>query len=72
VPSVWFFCGTTSDYHTPGDTIDKVDYKKMEKVTRLVYLTAMEVGNMKELLKLDANPQVTTRGKHNIAVMPRR
>ena len=68
IPSVWFFCGTTPDYHQPTDTIDRVDFKKMERVTRLVYLTAYEGGNKNELLKLDANPEVTTRGKHNLSV----
>jgi hypothetical protein len=67
---VWFFCGTTPDYHTPLDILDRVDFKKMEKCTRLVYLTAYEIGNMKEMLKLDAYPLVTTRGKHNFLVMP--
>jgi len=68
IPSVWFFCGTTPDYHQPTDTVDRVDFIKMERVTRLAYLTAYESGNKEELLKLDANPEVTTRGKHNLSV----
>ncbi len=68
IPSVWFFCGFTPDYHTPRDVLELVDYKKMLKVTKLVYLTAYEIGNMKDLLKLDVNPDVTSRGKHNITV----
>lgn len=66
VPAVWFFCGTTEDYHQETDTVDKVDFKKMEKVARLVYLTAMEIGNMPEMLKLDAHPEITARGEHNL------
>ncbi|MFC1564242.1 M28 family peptidase [candidate division KSB1 bacterium] len=68
IPSVWFFCGFTPDYHTPRDILEFVDYNKMLKVTKLVYLTAFEIGNMKDLLKLDVNPDVTKRGKHNINV----
>lgn len=68
IPSVWFFCGFTPDYHTPRDVLEFVDYKKMFKATQLVYLTAYEIGNKKELLKLDVNPDVTSRGKHNLLV----
>jgi hypothetical protein len=68
VPAVWFFCGTTEDYHQETDTVDKVDFEKMEKVTRLVYLTAMELGNTGEMLKLDTHPEITSRGEHNLKV----
>ena len=68
IPSVWFFCGFTPDYHTPRDVLEFVDYKKMLKATKLVYLTAYEIGNKKELLKLDVNPDVTSRGEHNLSV----
>jgi hypothetical protein len=50
------------------DTIERVDFGKMEKVTRLTYLVTLEIGNKPELLKLDANPEVKTRGKHNTSV----
>lgn len=66
IPSVWFFCGFTPDYHTPKDALEFIDYSKFYKVTKLVYLTAFEIGNMKELLKLDVNPAVTSRGKQNL------
>jgi hypothetical protein len=66
IPSVWFFCGFTPDYHSPNDVLEFIDYNKFYKVTKLVYLTAFEIGNMKEMLKLDINPAVTSRGKHNL------
>lgn len=68
IPAVWFFCGTTEDYHQETDTIDRVDFKKMEKVTRLVYLTSLEIGNKSEMLKLDINPKITSRGKRNLKI----
>ena len=68
IPSVWFFCGFTPDYHTPRDDLEFVDYKKMLKAAKLVYLTAYEIGGLKELLKLDVNPDVTSRGEHNLTV----
>ena len=68
IPGVWFFCGTTEDYHQETDTEDRVDYKKMERITRLVYLTALEIGNKPEILKLDLHPEIKTRGEHNMAI----
>ncbi len=68
IPGVWFFCGTTPDYHQPTDTEDRADYAKMERVTRLVYHAALEVGNKPALLKLDADPRITTRGPHNMRI----
>jgi Zn-dependent M28 family amino/carboxypeptidase len=68
IPGVWFFCGTTDDYHQANDVEERIDYTKMEKVTRLVYLTVMEIGNRPALLKLDLDPRVTTRGPHNLKV----
>ncbi len=69
IPGVWVFCGTTPDYHTEGDVEEKVDYGKMEKVVRLTYLVAMDVGNKPGLLKLDLHPEVKTRGAHNMKVV---
>jgi hypothetical protein len=66
IPSVWFFSGFTPDYHTSRDLPEFVDYTKFLKATKLVYLTAFDIGNMKQLLKLDVNPAVTTRGIHNV------
>jgi hypothetical protein len=45
VPSIWLFSGFTPDYHTPADTVDKLNVAKMEKTARMVYLTAVEVAN---------------------------
>jgi Zn-dependent M28 family amino/carboxypeptidase len=68
IPGVWFFCGTTEDYHQPTDTEDRADYGKLEKVTRLVYYTAMDIGNRPAMLKLDVDPRITTRGAHNMKI----
>ena len=68
IPAVWFFCGTTEDYHTEGDTEAKVDYAKMEKVAKLAYLTAMDIAGKPALLKLDLRPEVKARGPENMKV----
>jgi hypothetical protein len=68
IPGVWFFCGTTEDYHMEGDAEAKADYTKMENVSKLVYLVAMDVGNKAGLLRLDLRPDVKTRGEQNMRV----
>jgi len=66
IPSVWFFSGFTPDYHTPRDVKESIVYAKFLKITKLVYLTAFDIGNMKDILSLDVNPMVTSRGEHNL------
>jgi hypothetical protein len=68
IPAVWFFCGTTEDYHTENDAEAKVDYAKMEAVTRLVYRVAVDIADKPALLKLDLRPDVKARGAQNMAV----
>jgi hypothetical protein len=53
IPIIFFFDGVHEDYHRPGDTADKIDYEKMEKVTRTIYMTAWEIANRPARLKVD-------------------
>ncbi|MCJ7563164.1 MAG: M28 family peptidase [Candidatus Aminicenantes bacterium] len=69
IPGVWFFSGTTEDYHRETDVEGKCDYGKMVKVTKLAYAVAMNLGNKPGLCKLDINPEITTRGKHNMKIV---
>ncbi|NTV80846.1 MAG: M28 family peptidase [Candidatus Aminicenantes bacterium] len=68
IPGVWFFCGTTDDYHQEGDVAAKADYAKMEKVCELVFLVARDIGNKPDLLELDLHSEVKTRGPENMKV----
>jgi Zn-dependent M28 family amino/carboxypeptidase len=45
IPIVFFFDGEHADYHRPSDSADKIDYQKMEKITRTIYMTMWEVAN---------------------------
>lgn len=45
ISSIFFFTGTHSDYHTVRDNPDKVDHKKAEKTTKLVFRTAWRIVN---------------------------
>jgi hypothetical protein len=62
IPIIFYFNGVHEDYHRPSDSIDKIDYQKMEKVTRTVYLTALEIANRTSRPKVDNPlPSVYTR-----------
>ncbi len=53
IPIIFFFDGVHEDYHQAGDTADKIDYQKMEKVTRTVYMTTWEIANRAARVKVD-------------------
>jgi hypothetical protein len=68
IPGVWFFCGTTEDYHQEGDVAAKADYAKMEKVCELIFLVAKDIGDKPALLVLDRHPEIKARGPENMKV----
>jgi len=45
IPSMFLFTGFHPDYHRPTDTPDKINYEKMERVLRLLYLSAWELSD---------------------------
>lgn len=53
IPIIFFFDGEHEDYHRPGDTADKIDYQKMEKITRTIYMTLWEIANRPARLRVD-------------------
>ncbi len=65
IPIVFWFDGVHEDYHQAGDEVEKIDYVRMEKIARTIYLTLWEIGDLpvrpavdKELPKeLTARPQ---------------
>lgn len=54
IPVIFYFNGVHADYHQETDEIQKIDFNKMEKITRLVFFTAWHVANRNERLKIDA------------------
>ncbi|MEI6050448.1 MAG: M28 family peptidase [Bacteroidota bacterium] len=55
IPVLCFTSGIHSDYHTPRDVVEKIDFKKMELITRTVYQIGLTVANRKTRLVVD-NP----------------
>lgn len=53
IPIIFYFNGTHADYHKPTDTIEKINFDKMQKVGRLVYYTAWEVANQSDRITAD-------------------
>ena len=53
IPIIFFFDGVHEDYHRAGDSPDKIDYQKMERVTRTIYMTTWEIANRQARLKVD-------------------
>lgn len=46
IPIIFYFDGTHVDYHRPTDTVDKIDFGKMTRVTRLVFETGWRIANL--------------------------
>ena len=46
IPIIFYFDGTSVDYHKPTDTVDKIDFTKMTKVARLVFETGWRIANL--------------------------
>jgi hypothetical protein len=55
IPVLFFTTGLHTDYHTPGDVVGKIDFQKMEMVTRTMYEIGLTVANRKTRLVVD-NP----------------
>ena len=53
VPVIFYFNGTHEDYHKHTDTVDKIDFMKLSKITKLIYYTAWELSNREDRIKLD-------------------
>jgi hypothetical protein len=53
VPVIFFFSGLHPDYHKATDTVDKINFELMEKRAKLVFYTAWEMANRKEMLVRD-------------------
>ena len=48
VPSLFFFSGLHDDYHTPSDDVDKINFDKAERITKLAYLSSWILANQED------------------------
>jgi hypothetical protein len=53
IPIIFYFDGMHADYHQPSDSPDKIDYDKMQRVARTVYMTAAALANAPQRPEVD-------------------
>ena len=69
IPIIFFFTGTHPDYHQPSDTVDKIMFDKLVRITRLAYETGRRVANLDHApVRDNKGPRVgrTVKGKIDI------
>ena len=57
IPSAFFFSGLHPHYHTPDDTVDKIDFPMMVKREKLVFHVTWEIANRDKRLSVDSNKE---------------
>jgi hypothetical protein len=55
IPVFFFTTGEHSDYHTPGDVLDKISFSNMELITKAMFRIGYDVANRKARITVD-NP----------------
>jgi hypothetical protein len=55
IPVIFYFTGLHEDYHRPTDDVDKLDFKKMARIGRLIFSTAWRVANLDHRVKVDGH-----------------
>jgi hypothetical protein len=55
IPVLFFTTGLHSDYHSTNDVISKINFKKMELITKCIFEIGLEIANRKTRVVVD-NP----------------
>ncbi|MCI0485448.1 MAG: M28 family peptidase [Blastocatellia bacterium] len=58
IPIIFYFTGVHEDYHRPTDDVEKIDFEKIERITRMVFATGWRVANLDHRLVVDKKPAV--------------
>lgn len=63
IPIVFWFDGVHEDYHQPSDEVGKIDFAKMERVARTIFLTLLEVADLDQRPAIDKKlpPELTIK-----------
>jgi hypothetical protein len=61
IPIIFYFDGVHEDYHRPGDEVHKIDFEKMQRVSRTILVTMWEVADLKTRPRVDKQlpPELT-------------
>jgi len=55
IPIVFFYDDMKKDYHKPTDTVEKINFSKLLKMTDLVYNLALKISNLDHKLQVPNN-----------------
>lgn len=55
IPVIFYFNGVHEDYHKHTDTVEKIDFNKIEKISRLVFHTAWDLANREKRIEVDVD-----------------
>lgn len=61
IPVIFYFNGVHEDYHQTTDTVDKINFAKVEKISKLVFFTAWELANRDERIVVDKAKNIKGR-----------
>ena len=53
IPAIFYFSGTHEDYHRPSDTVDKINFEKMEVIGKLIFHTSWQLANQDKRIEVD-------------------
>jgi hypothetical protein len=53
IPIIFYMDGDHEDYHRPSDSVEKIDFQQMEKVTRTIFATAWELASVSQRPRVD-------------------
>lgn len=53
IPVIFYYSGTHEDYHKSTDTVDKIEFDKMQERVKLIFATTWELANSEEKIKIN-------------------
>lgn len=53
IPIIFYMDGVHADYHRPSDSVEKINFDQMEKVTKTIFATAWTLANTANRPKVD-------------------
>ena len=55
IPVIWYHTGEHPEYHQPTDDVEKIDFEKLERISKLILATGWRVLNLDHRLVVDNN-----------------
>ncbi len=53
IPAIFYFSGVHEDYHRTSDTVEKIQFEKMEKIGKLIFHTVWQLANQDKTIEVD-------------------